>query len=60
MWVAIVYMCLSAECFFIDSPPALTEEGCLEMLAGATRQLATEPSVIAFDGECIRIQIKEG
>jgi len=52
-------MCFAAECFFIDSPPALTQEGCLEMLAGASRQLASDPAVIAFDGKCIQVRIKE-
>jgi len=59
MWIAVIYMCFAAECFFIDSPPALTHEGCLEMLAGASRQLASDPAVIAFDGKCIQVRIKE-
>jgi len=42
MWIAVLlYVFLLPNVFFIDSPPALTQEGCLEMLAGASRQLAS-------------------
>jgi len=58
MWIAIVYMCLEAGCAFVDSHPTWTEQGCIELADGASRQLLADPEVIAFDVTCIQIQVK--
>jgi len=59
MWIAVLYMCLADGCFFVDSPPVLSEAGCVEMVRGAITQLQSDPAVRAFDLTCIHIKMAE-
>ena len=57
MWIAIIYVCLSQGCGFIDSPPVHSQEECQAMLNGAAIQMMVEPDVKVFDGACIKIKM---
>jgi len=60
MWIAILYMCTAESCFFVDSPPVLSQAACVEMVRGAVTQLQSDPTVRAFDLTCVHIKMAEG
>lgn len=59
MWIGIVYICLAAECFFMDAPPTYDETQCIAMIDNVAQYLETEKDVIGYDVTCIEIQMTE-
>lgn len=59
MWIVILYVCVSQACAFIDSPPFSSEETCKATLANGMAILEAEKDVIAYDGDCIYVQMRQ-
>jgi hypothetical protein len=59
MWIAILYLCVAEGCYFVDSPPVLSQAACGEMVRSAVTQLQSDPAVRAFDLTCIHIKMTE-
>ena len=59
MWIVILYVCVSQACVFIDSPPLSSEESCKATLAKSMVMLEAKKDVVAFDGDCVYIQMRQ-
>jgi hypothetical protein len=59
MWILIFYVCLAQSCGFIDSPPLNSKADCEALLASGVAILDADPAVIAFDGACVYIQMRQ-
>lgn len=59
MWIVILYVCVSQACVFIDSPPFTSKEACTATLANSMAMLEAENDVIAYDGDCIYVQMRQ-
>jgi hypothetical protein len=59
MWIVILYVCVSQACVFIDSPPLSSEESCKVTLAKSMAMLEAEKNVVAYDGDCVYIQMRQ-
>jgi hypothetical protein len=59
MWIVILYVCLAQACGFIDSPPFNSQEHCQSMLANGMATLQADPAVIAYDGACVYVKMRQ-
>ena len=59
MWIVILYVCVSQACAFIDSPPLTSEAECKALLANGMAILEADDDVIAFDGDCIYVKMRQ-
>jgi hypothetical protein len=59
MWIVILYVCLAQSCGFIDSPPLNSQSDCEALLASGVAMLDADDSVIAFDGACVYVQMRQ-
>ena len=59
MWIVILYICVSQACAFIDSPPLNSKADCEATLANGMAILEADPAVIAFDGDCLYIKMRQ-
>ena len=59
MWIVILYVCVARACVFIDSPPLSSEESCKATLAKSMVMLEAKKDVVAFDGDCVYIQMRQ-
>jgi hypothetical protein len=59
MWIVILYVCVSQACVFIDSPPFTSEETCKATLVKGMVMLEAENDVIAYDGDCIYVKMRQ-
>ena len=59
MWIVIMYICVAQNCAFIDSPPLNSKADCEALLASGMAMLDADDSVIAFDGDCIYVKMRQ-
>lgn len=59
MWIVILYICVAQACGFIDSPPLNSEADCEAALANGMAILEADNDVIAFDGDCIYVRMRQ-
>lgn len=59
MWIVILYVCIAQACGFIDSPPLNSAAECETMLASGMAVLQVDDTVIAFDGACVYVQMRQ-
>jgi hypothetical protein len=59
MWIVILYVCVAGACGFIDSPPLNSKADCEALLASGVAILDADDSVIAFDGACVYVQMRQ-
>ena len=59
MWIIILYVCVQGSCQFIDSPPMYSQDDCKRSLAKAAEKLNANDAVVAFDGTCVKVKMRE-
>lgn len=59
MWIVILYVCVSQACVFIDSPPLNSKADCQATLANGMATLQADDDVIAFDGTCVYVKMRQ-
>jgi hypothetical protein len=59
MWIVILYVCVAQACVFIDSPPFNSKETCKATLVKGMTMLEADPAVIAYDGDCLYIKMRQ-
>ena len=59
MWIVILYVCVAQACVFIDSPPLSSEESCKATLAKSMTMLEAKKDVVAYDGDCIYVKMRQ-
>jgi hypothetical protein len=59
MWIVILYVCVAGACGFIDSPPLNSKADCEALLASGVAILDADDTVIAFDGACVYVKMRQ-
>ena len=59
MWIVILYVCVAGACGFIDSPPLNSKADCEALLDSGVAMLDADDTVIAFDGDCIYVKMRQ-
>jgi hypothetical protein len=59
MWIVILYVCVAQACGFIDSPPLNSKADCELTLSNGMAILQADSTVIAFDGACVYVKMRQ-
>jgi hypothetical protein len=59
MWIVILYVCVAGACGFIDSPPLNSKADCEAMLVSGMAMLKADKTVVAFDGACVYVKMRQ-
>lgn len=59
MWIVILYVCVVGFCGFIDSPPLNSRADCELSLANGMAILEADSTVIAYDGACVYVKMRQ-
>jgi hypothetical protein len=59
MWIVILYICVTQACGFVDSPPFSNKADCEASLANGMAILQADSTVIAFDGACVYVKMRQ-
>ena len=59
MWIVILYICVTQACGFVDSPPLNSKADCEATLKNGMAILEADDTVVAFDGDCIYVKMRQ-
>ena len=59
MWIVILYICVAQACGFVDSPPFNSKDDCKVTLAKGMAILEADNTVVAYDGDCIYVRMRQ-